>query len=177
MEKYEGVKFRAIKVPGGVPGACASRLLAMDATLKGLLSPSANEGNLSVLCGKGFVIKGTGSKLTLLKKEDLAYVASVNESDFSLSYSGALPSSESFMHHFIYRSVPASAILHFHGDSLLSRKPSLPFVPKLPYGSPELANAVSSKAKEGKIILMEGHGFIIWAEKDHELIPLLKSIL
>lgn len=177
MEKYEGIKFRAIKVPGGIPGTCASRLLSIDAALKGLLFPSANEGNVSILCGNGFLIKGTGSRLTLLKKEDLSHVLSIDEGDFSLAYSGAIPSSESFMHHLIYRSVPASAILHFHADARLSRKLPWPSVPRLPYGSRELAMEVSSKAKSSKIILMEGHGFLIWAEKEGELIPLLKSIL
>jgi len=177
MEKYEGVKFRAMHVEGEVPEQCSSSLLSIDASLKGLLSPSANEGNLSILCGKGFVIKGTGSKLTLLKKENLSYVISLNEKDFSVTYAGALPSSESFMHHLVYRSVPACAILHFHDDNLLSRNLRYPSVPKLPYGSPELAKEVSSKAKLSKIIVMEGHGFLLWAEKEDGLLPHLKSIL
>ncbi|MDD5096780.1 MAG: class II aldolase/adducin family protein [Candidatus ainarchaeum sp.] len=171
------MKFRAIKVPGEIPASCAFRLLSMDAALKGLISTSANEGNLSVRCGGGFVIKGAGSRLTLMKRDDISHVLSANENDFSLSYSGALPSSESFMHHLIYRVVPASAILHFHDAPLLSKKLSFPSVPKLPYGSPELAKAVSSKAKAGKIVLMEGHGFLIWAEKEEEITQLLKSIL
>ena len=177
MEKYEGVKFRAMRADGEVPEQCTSRLLSLDAGLKGLLSPSANEGNLSILCGNGFVIKGTGSRLTLLKKENLSYVAALNEKEFSVTYAGALPSSESFMHHLIYRSVPACAILHFHDDNLLSRNLRYPSVPKLPYGSRELAKEVSSKAKLSKIIVMDGHGFLLWAEKEEELLSLLKSIL
>jgi ribulose-5-phosphate 4-epimerase/fuculose-1-phosphate aldolase len=177
MEKYEGVKFRATRFPGEIPAPCASALLRIDTILMDFLSPSANEGNISVLCKGGFLIKGTGSKLTQLKKGDLSLVLSINEKEFSLVYSGALPSSESFLHHFIYRSVPASIILHFHDDALLSRKLPFPSVPKFPYGSMELAKAVSSKAKSSKIILMEGHGFLVWAEKEEEIIPLLKSIL
>lgn len=177
MEKYEGVKFRATRFPGGIPAPCASALLRIDASLKGLLSPTANEGNISVLCKGGFLIKGTGSKLTQLSAKDLSLVLSINEKEFALTYSGALPSSESFLHHFVYRSVPASIILHFHDDSILSRKLPFPSIPKFPYGSMELAKAVSSKAKSGKIILMEGHGFLIWAEKEEEITPLLKSIL
>jgi len=177
MEKYEGVKFRAIRAEGEAPEQCSSRLLSIDTGLKGLLFPSANEGNLSVLCGNGFVIKGTGSRLTLLKRESLSHVISINEKNFSIAYAGALPSSESFMHHLVYRSVPARAILHFHDDALLSKNLRCPSVPKLPYGSLELAKEVSSKAKSGKIIIMEGHGFLLWAEKENELIPLLKSIL
>jgi rhamnose utilization protein RhaD (predicted bifunctional aldolase and dehydrogenase) len=73
--------------------------------------------------------------------------------------------------------VPASIILHFHDDALLSRKLPFSTIPKFPYGSMELAKAVSLKAKSSKIILMEGHGFLVWAEKEEEIIPLLKSIL
>ena len=177
MGEYEGVKFTATMVPGEVPEECAEHLLDIDGELRRHLSPISNEGNLSVLCGHGFVIKGAGSRLTLLKKENLSFVIGLNEKDFSVNAIGAEPSSESFMHHFIYRTVPASTILHFHHRELLQKRLSYPSVPPLEYGSLQLAQAVSMQARRGKIIVMQNHGFLIWAERDSELIPLLTSLL
>ncbi|MEW5996853.1 MAG: class II aldolase/adducin family protein [Candidatus Micrarchaeota archaeon] len=176
MEEYEGPKFRAIKVPGEVPLRCAERLLSLDAQPGAFLPPSTN-GNLSILCEKGFLIKGTGATLTLLAIEDLSYVFSLDERSLSVTFAGAAPSSESFMHHLIYRSVPASSILHFHGEELLSRSLPFPSVPPLPYGSLELAKAVSLEAKRSKTIILREHGFVIWAESDGELLSLLRNLL
>ena len=177
MEAYEGVKFNAKIAPGAVPEECAERLLSIDRELRPFLSPIANEGNLSVLCDRGFVIKGAGSRLTLLKKENLSYVAALNEKEFSATAIGAEPSSESFMHHFVYRTVPAKAILHFHHDELLQARHLYPSVPKLEYGSLQLAQAVSMQARKSKVIVMHGHGFLIWAESGDELLSLLAELL
>jgi hypothetical protein len=94
MEEYEGVKFTARVVPGEIPEECANRLLKRDGELRHYLSPVSNEGNLSVLCGHGFVIKGAGARLTLLKREDLSFVIGLNEKEFLVDAIGTRPSSK-----------------------------------------------------------------------------------
>lgn len=177
MEAYRGEKFSTEIVPGEVPEECAARLLSIDAELRHFLSPASNEGNLSVLCGRGFVIKGAGSRLTLLRREDLSYVVGLSEKDFRVTAVGAAPSSESFMHHFVYRTVPAKAILHFHHGGLLGKRLPHPSVPPLEYGSLRLAQAVSMQARRDRVIVLQKHGFLIWAESREELVSLLEKLL
>ncbi|MBN2122009.1 class II aldolase/adducin family protein [Candidatus Micrarchaeota archaeon] len=176
-EEYKGAKF-SCKITGGITAddSRIEELLQIDSALKEFLHPNKNEGNLSVRTKKGFLIKGAGEKLTKLNKDSLSHVISAEESSFFVIAEGKTPSSESFMHHFIYENQPEiNAILHFHDDSLLEKaKGKFPEVPELPYGSMELAREASGPRES--IITLKNHGFLLKAQSPKELPKMLKEL-
>lgn len=180
-EKYTGIKFTC-KISGKitVPPSHIQEYLKIDSSLRKFLSPNKNEGNMSMRTKQGFIIKGAGEKMTELNERSLSHIIKVDESSFTLTAEGKTPSSESFLHHLIYKSQPKiNLILHFHDDSLQDsiqkcRPPGLsplPQIPPLPYGSMELAME-AAKPKES-IIMLQNHGFIIKAGDGKGLLKLL----
>jgi ribulose-5-phosphate 4-epimerase/fuculose-1-phosphate aldolase len=174
-EEYKGIKFTC-KISGKIsaPDSIIKEYLQIDSSLKEFLSPNKNEGNMSMRIKQGFIIKGAGEKMTELNERSLSHIIKVDESSFTLTAEGKTPSSESFLHHLIYKSQPKiNLILHFHDDSLLEALKEREFcrISPLPYGSIELARA-ASKPKED-IILLKNHGFILKAKSAEELLKMV----
>ncbi len=172
MEEYTGVKFGTRIEKGSVGDVSA--YLELDKALGEFLKPEENEGNMSMRTGDGFLIKRAGAKMTSLSKEDVVLVRKIEE---GIVYAvGGTPSSESIMHHEIYRKrKDANIILHFHDDRLLG-KTGWETVGPFPYGSMELANAVGEAAGKTDRVEIEGHGFAVIAKNREELLGTIRSL-
>ncbi len=173
-EGYTGVKFEC-ELTGSISEALKPKIeeyLSLDKKLRGYLSPKNNEGNMSMRAGGGFLIKAAGAKMTGLSKEDVSFVYGVHEEDYSLKAKGKMPSSESFMHHYIYKYYPdINVVLHFHDNYLMKKAKHLPTIGPFPYGSHDLARE-AAKAKASVLRIIE-HGFVVKARSGHELLSTL----
>lgn len=174
MEKYEGVKFSYRLVEKELPKDEVREYLGLDAMLKEFLDPQENEGNMSMRLANGFLVKRAGARMTRLTENDVSMVVGIENEEVVAA--GAVPSSESKMHHEIYKAVPAARIvLHFHNDMLLERfeKPAIgPF----PYGSLGLAEAAGKAAKSHNVFKIREHGFVLIAKDREELLQSMKAI-
>ena len=176
-EEYSGVKF-ATEVTGPISEAFNSQLeeyLEIDKKLRRYLSPKSNEGNMSMRAGGGFLVKAAGARMTKLTKEDISFVYTVDEEEYAVKSKGKIPSSESFMHHYIYKFYPdISIVLHFHDERLMKKAKHLPTVGPFPYGSHDLARE-AAKAKASVIRIIE-HGFVVKARNPEELFSTLTAL-
>ncbi|NYZ77766.1 class II aldolase/adducin family protein, partial [Candidatus Micrarchaeota archaeon] len=160
MEKYAGVKFRTRIEKGSVGGV--SGFLGLDRALAKYLKPEANEGNMSMRAADGFLIKRSGARMTSLTGKDVVLVKNVENN--VVHAVGGTPSSESILHHEVYRKrKDAGVILHFHNDSLLEEL-DWETVGPFPYGSRGLADAVAKAAGKTDRIKIAGHGFVLIAK-------------
>lgn len=175
-EAYEGVKFEC-ELTGPVEGldAQVEQYLSIDAKLRNYLSPRNNEGNMSMRAAGSFLIKAAGAEMTRLTKEDVSFVYDVDEEEYSLKAKGKTPSSESFLHYYIYKFYPEiTLVLHFHDERLMEKATHLPSVGPFPYGSHDLAReAAKAKAAVTKII---EHGFVAKARNPQELFGTLTAL-
>jgi len=176
-EEYTGPKFHS-EVTGDLSEALFPQVdeyLAVDKKLKNYLSPKNNEGNLSMRTFGGFLIKGAGAHMTKLKPEEVSFVYSVDEEKYAAKAKGATPSSESFLHHYIYKEYPEiNLVLHFHDDYLMEKARHLPTIGPYPYGSHDLARD-AAKAKASVIRVIE-HGFVVKARTPEELFNTLTAL-
>jgi hypothetical protein len=103
-EEYTGVKFEC-ELAGPLEGLDAQieQYLSIDNKLRAYLSPKSNEGNMSMRAGGSFLIKAAGARMTELTKEEVSFVYDLDEEEYSLKAKGKTPSSESFMHYYIYK--------------------------------------------------------------------------
>ena len=139
-----------------------------------IIDPKANEGNLSMRYNGGFLIKRTGVRLAHLHEEDVVFVEKVEDTKV---FSTGMPSTESIMHYEIYTTrSDAEIILHFHDEELLKKKFEAEIGP-FPYGTKELAVAVSEAAVNSDILKIKEHGFVIIAKNKEELKEKLLSCL
>ncbi len=172
MEEYVGVKFETI-VEEGETGD-VSEFLELDRMLGKYLRPKGNEGNMSLRAGKGFLIKKTGTRMTSLDEDEVAFVKKVE--DGKVYAVGGIPSSESIMHYEIYkRKKNAKIILHFHDDELLG-KLNWRSIGPFSYGSKELAESVADALEHNDRIEIRGHGFVITARNKGKLMEILDEI-
>ncbi len=153
----------------------AFRRCANEADRLGLVRCSS--GNLSKQEGNGRMrISGTGVWLGRLRESDTAVV---NLSDGSL-VEGCTPSGEYRLHREVYCCRPdVSVILHFQSESatVLACLPEVAdynvtievpvylgrigYVPFLPPGSAELAEAVAGAMKSADVVQMKNHGQVV----------------
>ena len=174
MEEYKGVKFRYVSHEGDIPKEHAKRYLEIDKKLSEFLNPGKNEGNMSLRIPEGFLIKRTGARMTALEKGDIVLVTIVDDS--KVHAIGGIPSSETILHNVIYyEKKKTNIILHFHDDALLGKVDGV-IVERLPYGTKELADAVGEAAIKGNVIFMKGHGMVLLAENEDELLEILRKL-
>ncbi len=168
-EEYTGVKFEC-KLFGPLKGmdVQVEEYLSIDSKLKSYISPKNNEGNMSMRAAGSFLIKAAGSEMTRLSKEDVSFVYDIDEEEYSLKAKGKPPSSESFMHYYIYKFYPEiNIVLHFHDEHLMEKAKHLPSIGPFPYGSHDLA-IEAAKAKAAVVKIIE-HGFVVKARSSQEL--------
>jgi ribulose-5-phosphate 4-epimerase/fuculose-1-phosphate aldolase len=165
-EEYKGIKFHVVAIKKTISEEAIGELVETDHMLGEFLSPEANEGNLSMRYGNGFLIKKAGSRLTTLEASDVVFVEKV-QGDRVFATGEA--SSEAMMHYEIYcRRADAVMILHFHNDKFLDMKFQYEVGP-LPYGTKQLADAVAEAAVHTDLIKIERHGFVIIAKNKEKL--------
>ena len=127
-------------------------------------------GNLSFRSKEGFVITASGLK----DKQDLedicfVYVKTYDKESNTFFVEGQTkPSSESIMHHLIYKaSKNVNAVFHGHDDTIISHaeKLSLPVTEKeYESGTVELAEEVLKVLGDNKLIVLRNHGFVSLGE-------------
>jgi ribulose-5-phosphate 4-epimerase/fuculose-1-phosphate aldolase len=177
-EQYVGVKFKAIMKPLGEPlPVKANELIrwcrAFD---EHGLAPSygkGSAGNLSFrVTGKEFFITPTAEFLSSVKPEDLVKVVGCDAGRKEIyAKGGRKPSSESFMHHFIYRERrDVNAVFHIH-DGVVAEHIEELGIPvtenEYPYGTLESAVALLKALGNSDMAFMKGHG-MVYAGKSME---------
>ena len=123
-------------------------------------------GNLSFRSGEGFVITASG----LSDKENLAddcfvYVKDYDQKTNTFYVEGTKkPSSESIMHHLIYRAfADVDAVFHGHSDLIVvyAEKLGLPVTgQEYESGTVELAEEVLKVADGHRVVVLKNHGFV-----------------
>jgi len=170
MEGYQGVKFKAIQLPGKPPVDITDyypHFKSVCDRLRDNDMADANAGNVGVRYGAGFVITSTGSNLGSLEKDELVYVERCDLEAEEVYYFGSKePSSETLMHWLIYSERPkTNAIMHAH-DEVATRSELLSgrveeTEREEPYGSPALARMALEAFKKTKdIIVLKNHGYV-----------------
>lgn len=166
LEKYIGVKFEVKTVEKSIEPDAIAEFLKIDRMIGEIIDPKANEGNLSMRYNDGFLIKRTGTRLAHLHEEDVVFVEKVQDTKV---FSTGTPSSESIMHYEVYTTrSDVEIILHFHDEELLKKQFEAEVGP-FPYGTKELATAVSESALNHDVIKIREHGFVILAKNKEEL--------
>lgn len=140
-----------------------------DLCARGLVS--SHSGNLSIKLGERLCITRRGSMLSHLEEHDIVETG-INKNDRFTP----LASTELIVHRAIYKSTPASAIVHAHptysvalsfsereiiprdidGSQILSEVPVLGWDTTVKPG--ELAEAIAEALTMHKIVLVHGHG-------------------
>jgi len=130
-----------------------------------------NGGNVSVRFHEGFVITASGCNLGLMEQNELVYVSRCEVESEQVYYRGPLkPSSESLMHHLIYRGHgEAGAVVHAHDP--LTGVPHIlegeveETLREEPYGTLRLAElAIDTFAGGHSVILLKNHGYIAYGK-------------
>lgn len=177
QEDFVGVKFEAFLDNKPVSFSLDGKAKAVELVQwckrfeKEGLAPSfesggalRSAGNISFRVGGGFVITPSGGNFANDAVEDLVLVESFDFKAGKVFAQGLhYPSSESLLHALVYKNRPdVSAVFHGHDNLVLEKagKLGLVRVPKLPYGSKELAEAVSGALSKTDFVAMNGHGFV-----------------
>ncbi|MFA5050317.1 MAG: class II aldolase/adducin family protein [Candidatus Micrarchaeia archaeon] len=172
MEKYTGIKFKYIKTKTKIQPS--EELIRIGKEISKIIKIKGNEGNLSIRKKNGFLIKRAGANMGKLKAGDGVFVERIEGG--TIYSAGKTPSSESIMHHLIYKKrKDINLILHFHLDELLKKKIGFEIGP-FDYGTIELANAVSKASKKENLIKIRKHGFVLLSKNKKELIQKLFEI-
>jgi len=164
-EPYRGVKFSAEKVGDFQPNQKESENIKKLVGLRSVYVKygfiDRNGGNFSFRADKGFIIKRTGVWINKVTESDFVRVVNVRAG--RVFYEGdELPSSECRTHFMIYERVPTvNFIFHAHALEIASKigiEADPCCIPELPYGTPELAEIVSDKAKSMPFVIAKNHG-------------------
>jgi len=170
-EGYEGIKFQVVPSPPAIPSSCRMAHAAFLASGRRLttydLTPGSS-GNLSMKVPEGMIITSSGCDLGAIRLQDLVLVTGCDETQRLVHCSsGALPSSETFLHWGISANTHAiGAIVHVHGDLGLPKRLGidLPETPReVPYGSQVLSRMAAQTASfgpKGSVIILKNHGFL-----------------
>ncbi len=175
-EKYTGVKF-------AVPEGALAKKTVLTVESKGLIramKKAAKElaerglsqgtsGNVSTRTSKGFIITTTASKLASLSDEDFVLVEEFDFEGNSLkkAFGFKTPSSETPMHHLIYKARPdVNAIIHVHDPALISEKAiaklRLPVTEQeLSYGTKDIAEGVAALITGKDAVVARNHGIVV----------------
>lgn len=123
-------------------------------------------GNLSFRSKDGFVITASGLK----DKENLedicfVFIKAYNQEENTFFVEGQTkPSSESIMHHLIYKAyLDVNAVFHGHNDAIVAcaDELGLPITEKeYESGTVDLANQVLKVLRDHKLIVLRNHGFV-----------------
>lgn len=185
LDGYVGVKFTPLRLSDRQPQWCldlapefkgnADRLREHGMTPK-------NGGNMSVRCVEGFAITASGCNLGIMEPEEVSYVRDCSLNEKTVRYEGPRePSSESFLHHLIYRSrSDARAVVHAH-DPATADAPlgaDLEETPREePYGTVELARlAIETFKKDRTIIVLRNHGYVAMGRSLTEAVDTIISV-
>jgi fluorothreonine transaldolase len=131
-------------------------------------------GNISFRTGDRIFVSASGAYIKDLSSYDFTEI--LNYSDGTLNCRGSgPPSSESYMHYLMRRSVDAKFIVHNHyipGSELDTL--DVVVIPPKEYGSIELAEAVAEAATRGQVIYVRRHGLVFWGRSLEECRSLLE---
>ena len=169
-DKYEGRKFRTAFLSHELPeDTRTAEIMELGAQLysMGLLpdEQGGHAGNMSFRNSKGFIITAGGAHKGKLTPMNFVQVLSVNTDTKTVEAEGGMePSSETMMHHLIYRDrADANAIVHVH-DKLVSgcaEQLGLTVTKnEHPYGTPELAHEVAKSLGHRQYVVIKGHGVL-----------------
>jgi len=173
------IKYRSQRVDGAIPdhadweqmNRCRTELF--DLKLIGMYPNGIGYGNVSIrLKDDQFIISGTATGgIRELSKEHYAWVESFDLTQNRVRSVGRInASAESMSHGAVYRALPAAnAVIHIHSRSLfdLMRAEHYPETdPAIPFGTPELAVAISSLV----LSLGANHGIFVTAGHDEGII-------
>ena len=126
-------------------------------------------GNLSYRIKPGspqFIITASGlTSKDILKNADFVHVESADAGTYTVHATGIrAPSSESILHHVIYRARPEiNAVFHGHCGKIMDNAAGLaiPCTSKEePYGTKALIEEVLAIIKDNDFVVMKNHGFI-----------------
>jgi ribulose-5-phosphate 4-epimerase/fuculose-1-phosphate aldolase len=173
-EIYKGIKYKGIRLSGDISDVPILK------TLKhwcGIFSannfappyPGGSSGNLSFRTRRRkneFIITASfttlGNKMT---NNDFAEVVNCLPDENTIYFNGLKnPSSESFLHYYIYRNRPdINAVFHGHSEDILiiAKKTGIAETEKeIEYGTLELAESILPLALHHNFFIMKNHGFI-----------------
>jgi L-fuculose-phosphate aldolase len=182
-EVYTGTKFDSIRVQPAVPcHPLADRLIHWCRRFAALGLAGKAMGNLSFRTDNGFVITPTGTDPLALRASDLVEVLGVDVEKRAVYAAGARdPSSESMMHHAIYRARPGvMAIFHGHSGAVLKAAGRFQWpvtAHEQPYGTPEMAAEVVAVLGDHPFVIMRNHGFIALGASMDEAGRVLENVL
>lgn len=140
-------------------------------------------GNLSFRSRKGFVITASGLKSKEnLNSESFVYVKDYCKNINTFYIEGKkIPSSESIMHHLIYKYCEGiNSIFHGHNDLIVANSKKMGLnITKTEYepGTIELAKEVLGVLGSKKVVVLKNHGFISVGKTMNEAGELALSIL
>jgi L-fuculose-phosphate aldolase len=180
-EKYVGPKFKVIFLSKKLSKGFNKEIKILQKFGKDLskICPTKESfGNISARLRKGFVIKRAGAHLNNLKVDDFTFVKECTGNKVKCEGYHE-PSSESRMHHQIYlRRSDVNFIAHLH-DKVLLRKSNLlknvGLVEWKPYGTLELARAVSKAAEKQDLIVIKKHGIVVLGKDANVILKLAKN--
>ena len=165
------IRFNTVFVSDRIPhDAKLEKLKKWNKTFqKSGLTPEVQgnyTGNLSFRSKEGFVITASGLK----DKQDLEdvcfiYVKAYDEENNTFFVEGQTkPSSESIMHHLIYKAcMDVKAVFHGHNDIIIAhaKELGLPVTEKeYESGTVELAKEVLKVLGDNRLIVLRNHGFV-----------------
>ena len=169
-EKYIGPKFKTILEKKSIPyNERVKELIVWYRKFNELgLTPrhtAGSLGNLSFRSGDGFIITAAGKGMGEIVINDLVKVKTCDVSRNEIEAVGLVgPSSESFLHWFIYRSrKDVNAIFHGHSKVILEIADELNLIKTMrekPYGSIGLAEEVLKVLNKNNYIVIKNHGFL-----------------
>jgi L-fuculose-phosphate aldolase len=167
MEDYVGVKFKPKLTHKGIRHNSTKEIITAGKKLDAEGMVFVNAGNISAKIKNAFIITAAGSELNSLDSNDFAKVTACDLKHRVVIAEGKKdPSSESIMHHLIYKTHPnVTAVVHVHSGAFLNESKIMNsgFLSTntfIEYGTLELAyNVVKNLGKENFIII-KGHGAI-----------------
>jgi L-fuculose-phosphate aldolase len=169
-EVYTGTKFHTFHVHPEPPhNEQSDRLVHWCRRFAELGLAGKAMGNLSFRTDNGFIITPTGTDPLTLTVADLVEILGVDVQQREVYVAGSRePSSETIMHHAIYRARPdVLAIFHGHSPAVLEAagRLGLPITAReQPYGTPEMATEVVCILGDHPFVIMRNHGFIALGE-------------
>jgi len=118
-------------------------------------------GNLNFRTSRGFIITASGIDIGKARLDDLVEVVKVDPIKKEIHAIGLKePSSESFMHNFVYeKRADVKAVFHGHNTTKVMKDVPTTAIEK-PSGSFALAKEVEKILGENDFIIIKNHGFL-----------------
>jgi ribulose-5-phosphate 4-epimerase/fuculose-1-phosphate aldolase len=169
-EKYTGPKFKTVLEKKKLSQNQEVRELIFWCKKFDKLGLTPKEGrwsagNLSFRKKEGFIITGSSKDMAKINIEGLAFVKKCDSKKKEAHVQGlTLPSSETFLHWFIYKKrKDVKAIFHGHNKKILEKATKLKIVQtkkERPYGTIQLAKEVLKVLNKNNFIILKNHGFL-----------------